>query len=73
MRIESPGTSAFLILLKVPGFFVVAVRTMAAAAFAAVAALQMILLRKHDIAFGAIVEIFRVQLFFKHQGKDIIF
>lgn len=73
MTIESRRASAFLVLMKASGFFVVAVRAVAAAAFAAVATLQVVLLCKHDIAFGAIVEVFGIQLFFKHHYKGIYF
>jgi hypothetical protein len=63
----------FFIGRKFSGFFVVAIRAMLAAVLAAVATLQVVLLRKHDIAFGTVVKIFGVQLFFKHDHKDIIF
>lgn len=73
MTIESRRASAFLVLVKAAGFLIVAVRTVPAAAFAAVATLQVVLLCKHNIAFGAIVEVFRIQFFLKHQHKGIYF
>lgn len=73
MTIESFRQSAFLVFGKTTGFLVVAVRAVPAAAFAAVATLQVVFLREYDIAFGAIVEVFGIQFFFKHQYKDIIF
>ena len=72
MTLENLRISAFLVLVKASGFFVVAVRAMAAAALAAVAALQVVLFREYDIAFGTVIEIFGIQLFFKHHPKDII-
>ncbi len=73
MTIESRRASAFPVLMEAAGFLVVAVRTVPATAFAAVATFQVVLLCKHDIAFRAIVEVFGIQLFFKHRYKDIIF
>lgn len=56
--------------LKTPGFFIVTIRAMFTAAFAAVAAFEMVLFGKDNIPFGTVIKILGIELFVKHEGKN---
>jgi len=56
----------FILLIEITGVLIIAVRAMPASALAAIAAPEMILLGKYNIAFGAQVIIFGVKLLFEH-------
>lgn len=50
----------FFLLIELPRFFIIPVRAMFAAAFAAVATFQMVFFCEYDVAFRTQVIIFRV-------------
>lgn len=52
--------------------FIVAVWTMAASAFAAIAAFEMVFFSKNDIPFGSFIKIVRIQLRFDWIAKRCI-
>lgn len=56
----------FFIIYKTARFFIIAIWTVLAAAFAAIASLKVIFFGEDDIAFRAIVKIFGIEFFFKH-------
>lgn len=60
------GAGALKLLSKSPGSLVVAVRTVLAAALAAVTTLEVVLLGEDDKSFFGVIEIFGIQLFVGH-------
>jgi hypothetical protein len=55
--------------IEQPCFFIVAVRAVLAAAFTAIAALQVVLFGKHNVSLGAVIKILGIELLFKHGIK----
>ena len=47
-------------------FAVIAIRTMLAAAFAAVAPLEVVFFGEYDIPFGTVIEVLGIELLSKH-------
>jgi hypothetical protein len=61
----------FFFFIKKPCFFIIAVGTMFAAAFATITTLQMVFLGKNNIAFRACIKILGLQRLVKHFVKSL--
>jgi hypothetical protein len=61
--------SGFVWLIKSTCFFIIPIGAMLAAALAAITSLQKIFLCKNDVALGAVIKIFGVEILAKHSAN----